>query len=67
MPAAKAEVKPEPTKTKGYVCNRFKSLSISIGGGKAIEFSRGLFRTDDPDIQKLIEGNGWYGSYIRPE
>lgn len=43
-----------------YVCNLWPKLQI----GKDVKFSGGMFETDKPDLQSLIEGNAAFGSSI---
>jgi hypothetical protein len=47
---------------RAYVCNRFPFLKI----GEAVAFHNGLFETDDPELQALIERNDWWGVHIHP-
>ena len=44
-----------------YSCNKYKSYSI-----RNHYFKNGLFETDDPDVQRLIEGADGYGVFIHP-
>jgi len=44
-----------------YACNKYKSYSI-----RNHYFVNGLFATDDPDVQRLIEGADGYGVFIHP-
>lgn len=44
-----------------YCCNRYKSYSI-----RNHYFKNGLFETDDPDVQRLIETADGYGVFIHP-
>jgi hypothetical protein len=47
---------------RGYTCNRFPFLQI----GSAVKFEGGLFVTEDPALQQLIESNEWYKVLIHP-
>ena len=44
-----------------YACNKYKTYSI-----RNHYFKNGLFETDDPDVQRLIEGADGYGVFIHP-
>ena len=44
-----------------YVCNKYKSYSI-----RNHYFINGLFETEDPQVQKLIEHADGYGVFIHP-
>ena len=46
---------------RSYSCNKYKSYSI-----RNHYFKNGLFETDDPDVQRLIEGADGYGVFIHP-
>jgi len=48
---------------KGYVSNRYPGLSI----GPHIQFRKGLFVTDDPALQKVVEGHAWWKIHIHPQ
>lgn len=45
---------------KTYICATWPYLAI----GKRVEFKGGLFETDDPELQKIIEGNEAFGAQI---
>lgn len=45
---------------KTYICAKWPCLAI----GKRVKFEGGLFETDDPEIQKMIEGNEAFGAQI---
>lgn len=53
-----------------YVCNLKKTLAMGLSTlgaeykGKTIHFNDGLFTTDDPRIQALIERNDQFGTSI---
>lgn len=55
-----AEENKEPRYLRSYTCNLWKQLTI----GKDIHFQNGLFETDDPTLQDLIEGNNAFGVAI---
>lgn len=42
-----------------YVCNKYKSYSI-----RNLYFQNGLYETEDPEEQKLIESSDGFGVYI---
>ena len=44
-----------------YSCNKYRSYSI-----RNHYFVNGLFQTDDPSVQQLIESVDGYGVYIHP-
>jgi len=46
---------------RSYACNKYPSYSI-----RNHYFKNGLFETDDPDVQRLIEGADGYGGFIHP-
>lgn len=50
----------ETNGTKTYTCARWPYLTI----GKRVKFEGGLFETDDPELQKVIEGNKAFGAQI---
>jgi len=43
-----------------FVCNRYPFLKI----GKQVWFQDGLFTTEDPELQKMIEANSSFGIHI---
>ena len=45
-----------------YICQQWPRLRI----GKAVKFSDGVFETEDPEIQALIESRPEYGALILP-
>lgn len=45
---------------KTYICAKWPYLAI----GKRVKFEGGLFETDDPELQKMIEGNKAFGAQI---
>lgn len=53
-----------------YVCNLQKALHIGLSTlgaeyrGKMVKFEDGLYTTDDPNVQALIERNDQFGSMI---
>lgn len=59
--AAEPKVASGPV-VKGYVCNRYPQLRIT----KRIQFESGLFTTDDPELQALVEKNDLWGLHIHP-
>lgn len=50
----------EINKKKTYTCAKWPCLAI----GKRVKFEGGLFETDDPETQKIIEGNKAFGAQI---
>jgi len=44
-----------------YSCNKYKNYSI-----RSHYFVNGLFQTDDPSVQQLIENADGYGVFIHP-
>ena len=52
----------EEGQMKAYVCNRHKSLMIR----NVIQFENGLFETDYPDLQALVESNDLWEIHIWP-
>lgn len=48
--------------TKAYVSNRFPFLKL----GTLVEFSEGVFETDNAELQELVEKNDFYGVHIHP-
>ena len=44
-----------------YVCNKYKNYSI-----RNHYFHNGMFETDDPQVQALIESADGYGVFIHP-
>ena len=43
-----------------YRCQRYPQLTI----GKQVKFSNGIFKTNDSDLQSVVESNEWFGIYI---
>lgn len=49
---------------KVYLCSRYPELAIRSAGKVAV-FESGRFETDKPSLQKLVESNDWYGTWIK--
>jgi len=52
-------------KSKTYTCFRWPNYVIGSHSGIRVQFNRGQFTTDDPAVQKFIEGNESFGAQIR--
>ena len=45
---------------RAYRCQRYPQLAI----GKQVQFSNGIFKTNDSNLQRIVESNEWFGTYI---